>query len=147
MDRIPLAFDLLPLLTAVSQFVSVHGFGEAFRRSGTSILWRARRAASPAARSSPGGIEALLLEDPKITAKRIGRLLEPKAGPIRPRRLRKYVASLRGELVRKGECGVECRCQTRICRPALTKRLMIRARTTRLRKSMRMALAPYPGSL
>ena len=46
-------------------------------------------------------IEALLLEDSKITAKRIGRLLEPKAGPIRPRTLRKYVASLRGELFTK----------------------------------------------
>ena len=38
----------------------------------------------------------------------------------------------------------QCRCLTRICRPALTKRLMTRARTTRLRKSMRLALAPYP---
>ena len=46
-------------------------------------------------------IEALLLEDPKITAKRIGRLLEPEAGRIRPRTLRKYVASLRGELFRR----------------------------------------------
>ncbi len=46
-------------------------------------------------------IEALLLEAPKISAKRIGRLLEPKAGPIRPRTLRKYVASLRGELFSK----------------------------------------------
>ena len=43
-------------------------------------------------------IEALLREDPKITAKRIGRLLEATAGPIRPRTLRKYVASLRSEL-------------------------------------------------
>jgi transposase len=46
-------------------------------------------------------IEALLGEDPKITAKRIGRLLEPKAGRISPRTLRKYVASLRGELFKK----------------------------------------------
>ena len=44
-------------------------------------------------------IESLLREDPKITAKRIGRLLEATAGPIRPRTLRKYVASLRSELL------------------------------------------------
>lgn len=46
-------------------------------------------------------IEELLNQDPKITAKRIGRILEPKAGAIRPRTLRKYVASIRGELFKK----------------------------------------------
>jgi transposase len=46
-------------------------------------------------------IEALLQADPKITAKRIGRVLEAKTGQIRPRTLRKYVASLRGELFKK----------------------------------------------
>ena len=43
-------------------------------------------------------IEALLREDPKITAKRIGRLLEPTAGRIKPRTLRQYVPRLRGQL-------------------------------------------------
>lgn len=63
-----------------------------------------RRAAAPRPRLLDPfrqDIEALLLEDPKITAKRIGRLLEPKAGPIRARTLRKYVASVRVELFRK----------------------------------------------
>ncbi len=46
-------------------------------------------------------IEALLREDPKITAKRIGRLIEPAAGRVKPRTLRKYVARLRAELFPK----------------------------------------------
>jgi len=43
-------------------------------------------------------IKDLLLKDRKISAKRIGRILEPKAGRIKPRTLRKYVAGLRDEL-------------------------------------------------
>ena len=46
-------------------------------------------------------IKALLLEDRKITAKRIGRILEPKAGRFKPRTLREYVARLRSELFTK----------------------------------------------
>ena len=46
-------------------------------------------------------IKALLRQDPKITAKRIGRLLEPTAGRIKPRTLRQYVARLRAELFAK----------------------------------------------
>ena len=46
-------------------------------------------------------IKALLLQDQKITAKRIGRILEPKAGRIKPRTLRQYVARLRAELFAK----------------------------------------------
>lgn len=46
-------------------------------------------------------IEAWLREDPKITAKRIGRLLEPAAGSVKERTLRQYVARLRAELFPK----------------------------------------------
>jgi transposase len=43
-------------------------------------------------------ITELLLDEPDITAKRIGRLLPDEVGPIRPRTIRKYVADLRAEL-------------------------------------------------
>ena len=43
-------------------------------------------------------IRSWLLDDPKISAKRIGRLLAPKAGPLSQRTVRKYVARLRREI-------------------------------------------------
>lgn len=46
-------------------------------------------------------IEELLKQDPKITAKRIGRLLEPKAGRLSRRTVRKYVAEVRDRLFAK----------------------------------------------
>jgi len=46
-------------------------------------------------------IEKLLRATPRISAKRIGKLLEPKAGRINERTLRKYVADLRGHLFEK----------------------------------------------
>lgn len=46
-------------------------------------------------------IEAWLREDPKLTAKRIGRLLVPICGPLRPRSLWRYVARIRAKLFRK----------------------------------------------
>jgi transposase len=46
-------------------------------------------------------IEEFLRQDADITAKRIGRLLEPEAGRFKPRTLRSYVASVRGELFAK----------------------------------------------
>lgn len=39
-----------------------------------------------------------LQEDPKITAKRIGRLLAPRTGALSPRTVRQYIARLRAEL-------------------------------------------------
>lgn len=69
------------------------------------------RAAAPRRRESPprGGrldcwrdrIEAWLKEEPKLTAKRIGRLLAPDSGPVPARTLRRYVARLRAELYPK----------------------------------------------
>jgi transposase len=46
-------------------------------------------------------IRSWMQEDPRITAKRIRRLLEPKAGAIPERTVRKYVARLRRELFPK----------------------------------------------
>ncbi|MHC4579793.1 MAG: IS21 family transposase [Planctomycetota bacterium] len=46
-------------------------------------------------------IEAWLREDPKLTAKRLGRLLVPFCGPLPPRSLRRYVARVRTELYPK----------------------------------------------
>ena len=43
-------------------------------------------------------IVAWLKEDPKITAKRIGRLLAPRTGALSGRTVRKYIARLRAEL-------------------------------------------------
>jgi len=45
-----------------------------------------------------GRIERWLREEPKLTAKRIRRLLVPLAGPIPGRTVRKYVAEVKGEL-------------------------------------------------
>jgi len=46
-------------------------------------------------------IEELLRLEPRISAKRIARILEPKAGPLCERTVRKYVAELRGRLFAK----------------------------------------------
>jgi transposase len=46
-------------------------------------------------------IEAWLREDPKLTAKRIGRLLVPLCGPVPARTVRGYVARVRAECFRK----------------------------------------------
>lgn len=43
-------------------------------------------------------IEAWLREDPKLTAKRVGRLLQPVSGPVPERTLRRYVARVRADL-------------------------------------------------
>lgn len=43
-------------------------------------------------------IEGFLKEEPKISAKRIARLLEPKTGRLPDRSVRQYVARLRGDL-------------------------------------------------
>ncbi|MCP4003666.1 MAG: IS21 family transposase [bacterium] len=43
-------------------------------------------------------ITGWLLDEPKISAKRIGRLLPKEVGPIQARTIRKYVAELRGDL-------------------------------------------------
>ena len=46
-------------------------------------------------------IEELLRTEPRITAKRIARILEPEAGSLHERTVRKYVAELRGRLFAK----------------------------------------------
>lgn len=46
-------------------------------------------------------IEAWLREDPKLTAKRIGRLLVPICGPLRPRSVRRYVGRVKAKLFAK----------------------------------------------
>lgn len=46
-------------------------------------------------------IEELLREEPRISAKRIGRILEPETGRLNERTVRKYVAELRGRLFTK----------------------------------------------
>lgn len=46
-------------------------------------------------------IEEWLRQDPKLTAKRIGKLLRPLAGRLPPRTVREYVALVRGELFGK----------------------------------------------
>jgi len=46
-------------------------------------------------------IEAWLREDPKLTAKRIGRLLVPICGPLPPRSLRRYIARVKAKLFGK----------------------------------------------
>jgi transposase len=70
----------------------------------------AREQAPKRRRSPPRGcrldahrerIEAWLREDPKLTAKRIGRLLVPICGPQRPRSLRRYVARVKAQLFGK----------------------------------------------
>lgn len=43
-------------------------------------------------------VEEWLRAEPKLTAKRIGKLLQPKTGPLSERTLRKYVARLRRKL-------------------------------------------------
>lgn len=46
-------------------------------------------------------IEELLKSEARISAKRIARILEPEAGPLGERTVRKYVAGLRGQLFAK----------------------------------------------
>jgi len=45
-----------------------------------------------------GEIERLLREEPRLTAKRMARLLEERTGPVPPRTMREYVAQVRREL-------------------------------------------------
>jgi transposase len=81
------------------------------RRLGVDIKTVRRaleRDEAPSARHSPPrgrrldpwrtAIEAWLKEEPRLSAKRIGRLLEPEAGRVPERTVREYVASVRGTL-------------------------------------------------
>lgn len=86
---------------------------EIARRLGVDVKTVRRaleREDAPRRRKSPRGcrldahrerIEAWLREDPKLTAKRIGRLLVPICGPQRPRTLRRYVARVKAKLFGK----------------------------------------------
>lgn len=87
---------------------------EIARRLGVDVKTVRRaleRADAPRRRRSPprgcrldphrARIEAWLREDPKLTAKRIGRLLVPICGPQRPRSLRRYVARVKAKLFGK----------------------------------------------
>lgn len=87
---------------------------EIARRMGLDVKTVRRalgRDRAPLARESPprgkrldrwrGKIEGLLKSAPRISAKRIARILEPEAGALCERTVRKYVAELRGQLFAK----------------------------------------------